>query len=535
MKLQTKILLTILPVVLTAIGVLGGLSIRRHRATLQDAVLQYLDGVVTTYVSQHIADQHRLLADHRLDAVPSYVTRYQDEAAASAADVELIWEGGIVVFSRAGDLLHANEEMAPLAGAPKWRRLVRQAAEADDRFSGRLTLNDGSSFLYSGKLFDPWQWAVVAVVQDAPFVAAARHTRNATLFVALISAAVLVACLTLVFQNLVKRPLVRMRQAADALAARQPVGPIGASSGDEIGQLARRFDSMAREVERSRQRLETWNEDLQEAVAAQTTALDDANARLAREIDEKTIMLSDLEVKNSELERFVYTVSHDLRSPIITIRGFLGVMAEDLERGSLGQVKDHMGRVDRAARTMQTLLDSLLELSRIGRVVNASEAVNLEALAADVVELLSQSIADRGVSVTIRPGLPTVRCDRQRVGEVLQNLVENAVKFMGDQPAPAVEIGARIRNGEPVIYVRDNGIGIAEGYREKIFDMFHQLDAGQPGTGVGLALVRRIVEHHGGSIWAASDGPGRGSTFFFTLGAAAAAAPTDPEEDTHER
>ena len=120
------------------------------------------------------------------------------------------------------------------------------------------------------------------------------------------------------------------------------------------------------------------------------------------------------------------------------------------------------------------------------------------------------------VAVTIGPDLPVVHGDRARLVEVVQNLVDNAAKFMGDEQKPAIEIGAREDGGEPVFFVRDNGIGIAPRHQERVFRLFDKLEAGGEGTGVGLALVKRIVELHGGRIWVESDG-GAGSTFCFTL------------------
>jgi signal transduction histidine kinase len=166
---------------------------------------------------------------------------------------------------------------------------------------------------------------------------------------------------------------------------------------------------------------------------------------------------------------------------------------------------------------MQKLLEDLLELSRIGRVVNAPQAVPLGELAHETVGLLTGQLMERGVEVIIAADLPVVYGDRPRLLEVLQNLVENAVKYMGEQPRPRVEIGLRYHDDEPVFFVRDNGIGIEPRYHERVFDLFARLDQKSTGAGVGLAIVKRIVEVHGGRIWVESEGGGRGSTFCFVL------------------
>jgi signal transduction histidine kinase len=170
-----------------------------------------------------------------------------------------------------------------------------------------------------------------------------------------------------------------------------------------------------------------------------------------------------------------------------------------------------------AAVTMQRLLDALLELSRIGRVVHPLTEIPLRALVHEAVTLVGGQIAARGVQVQIAPDLPVVMGDRPRLLEVLQNLVDNAVKFLGTQPTPRIEIGWRQTAHDTVYYVRDNGMGIDPRYHETIFGLFERLEAEGDGTGIGLALVKRIVEVHGGCIWVESAGQGWGSTFCFTL------------------
>ena len=232
---------------------------------------------------------------------------------------------------------------------------------------------------------------------------------------------------------------------------------------------------------------------------------------------ERQTLIQRLEGQNAELERFTYTVSHDLKSPLVTIQGFLGLLEQDVHAGDIERVEDDVARITAAVKTMRCLLDDLLELSRIGRVINEPQEVSLSDLATEAVELVAGSIAERGVEVAIDSEMPTVRVDRVRMLEVLQNLVENAVKFMGDQATPHIEIGAA-RNGAAVsCHVRDNGAGIEREYLDQVFGLFNRLDHGVDGTGVGLALAKRIVEVHGGHIWVESEGLGHGSTFRFTL------------------
>ena len=239
---------------------------------------------------------------------------------------------------------------------------------------------------------------------------------------------------------------------------------------------------------------------------------------------EREALIRELEAKNAELERFAYTVSHDLKSPLITIRGFLSFVEQDAEAGNMERVRADLGRIRDAVDKMQRLLSELLELSRIGRVVNPPQTIAFATLAQDAVALVAGRLRQRGVGVAVAEGLPTVWGDRARLVEVLQNLVDNAAKFMGDQKHPRVEIGMREQAGERVFFVRDNGIGIDPRFRERVFGLFEKLDPDSEGSGVGLALIKRIVDQHHGRVWVESEGKGKGTTVCFTLPDAAASA-----------
>ena len=226
---------------------------------------------------------------------------------------------------------------------------------------------------------------------------------------------------------------------------------------------------------------------------------------------------SEIEARNAELERFTYTVSHDLKSPLITIRSYADFIVRDSAAGRLDRLGRDAGRIVEATTRMRQLLDDLLELSRIGRVANPPEEVAFGALAGEAAELVKGRLEAANVEVRIAPDLPLVRADRARLIEVLQNLIDNAAKFMGDQEHPRIDVGC-VHGKDRVFFVEDNGIGIEERYHEKVFGLFEKLDPSAGGTGIGLALAKRIVEAHGGRIWVESEGPGQGTRFCFTLG-----------------
>jgi len=253
--------------------------------------------------------------------------------------------------------------------------------------------------------------------------------------------------------------------------------------------------------------------------ALQTMTEQIANAiENARLFTERTNLVNELEGRNAELERFTYTVSHDLKSPLVTIRGFLGYLHHDAKTNDMTRFERDLTRIANAADRMQSLLNDLLELSRIGRIVNPPENIAFEKIVKETLEFIAGTIEESRAQVYIQDDLPVVYGDRLRLMEVVQNLISNAIKFRKDRSEPRIDIGTSGSDpdGKAILFIRDNGIGIDPQYHERVFGLFNRLNPEIDGTGIGLALVRRIVEVHGGKVWVESQ-LGKGSTFFFTL------------------
>ena len=239
--------------------------------------------------------------------------------------------------------------------------------------------------------------------------------------------------------------------------------------------------------------------------------------QLQRELAERRLLIEELENKNAELERFTYTVSHDLKSPLVTINGFLGFLEQSAASGDMERFRRDKKRIEGAVSRMQAMLGELLELSRLGRIINEPASILFGDLTRETLELVRGRVDERGVVVYIQPDLPSVRVDKPRLIEVMQNLLDNAAKYMGAQAKPHIEVGHHgVEDGKPIFFVRDNGMGISPEHHERIFGLFNKLDPASEGTGIGLALVKRIVELHEGRIWVESEA-GHGSTFYFTL------------------
>jgi len=236
-----------------------------------------------------------------------------------------------------------------------------------------------------------------------------------------------------------------------------------------------------------------------------------------RDISERKQTEEDIKKKNAEIEQFIYTVSHDLRSPLVTVKTFLGYLAQDIAADEGEQIAKDIEFIDSATTRMEALLNELLEMSRIGRAVNPHETVAFLEIVSEAQDALAGQITSGQVDIRVSTTDPTLCGDRRRLLQVWQNLLDNSLKYMGDQTQPLIEFGVGHRGGETVFTVCDNGIGIAPEYHEKVFGIFEQLDRRKDGVGMGLTMVKRIVEMYDGRIWVESRGEGAGACFNFTL------------------
>ncbi|HZO96231.1 MAG TPA: CHASE3 domain-containing protein [Gaiellaceae bacterium] len=280
------------------------------------------------------------------------------------------------------------------------------------------------------------------------------------------------------FARAVVAPVRRLARAAGRLGAGDLSTRVSEAGAAEIGELARAFNRMAASLERTR---------------------------------------SELEHQNAELDAFTYSVSHDLRAPLRAIDGFSRLLEEDYADALPPEGRRYLGLVGRNTQQMGQLIDGLLAFSRLSKQQLGKRAVDMGALAEEVLAELGGD--DRpGLRVTVGP-LPPARGDPVLLRQVLANLLSNAYKYTGGKEAATIEVGAYEEAGETVYFVRDDGVGFDMRYANKLFQVFQRLHRAEDyeGTGLGLALVARIVRRHGGRVWADAK-PGEGATFFFTLG-----------------
>jgi light-regulated signal transduction histidine kinase (bacteriophytochrome) len=255
------------------------------------------------------------------------------------------------------------------------------------------------------------------------------------------------------------------------------------------------------ERRRAEEQLRSLNATLEERVAERTAAAEQRAAELKR--------------SNEELERFAYVASHDLQEPLRAVASYTQLLRQQLGDKLDADTELYLSHVLAGAARMRALINDLLDYSRVGRSALERQLVDSAAVLDGALADLAPAMAESGAKIT-RGQLPQVAADPAQLGQLLRNLIVNAIRFRGDDP-PVVDVRAERVGDYWQFAVRDNGIGIDPRHHERIFVLFQRLHGRErPGTGIGLAICRKIVDRHGGRIWVESE-PGKGATFFFTI------------------
>lgn len=227
--------------------------------------------------------------------------------------------------------------------------------------------------------------------------------------------------------------------------------------------------------------------------------------------------MEELSKINTELERFSYTVSHDLRSPLVTIQGFLSLLRDDIRSGNHEVVEENMRRIEDATEKMHQLIEGLLSYSRISKQENYFQELPMSKLAQEASNLLFGISQMKKCKIKIQPDMGIELVDKTQIRELFQNLIENAIKFSETKKDNTVEIFSRQEKGKRTYCIQDHGIGIDDEHKDKIFELFSRFNTDASGNGLGLALVKHIIDEHHGKIWVESEGKNKGSVFCFTL------------------
>ena len=321
-------------------------------------------------------------------------------------------------------------------------------------------------------------------ITDDALTSATIESRNLGIGIA-ITGMIIIAVVGLAVGMLLTRRLATVTAVANRFAHGEMTARTRIDGKDEIGELGTTFDKMAENLQKMREEAEA--------------------------------LIGELSSKNSQLERFTYTVSHDLKTPLVTVRGFAGMLEKDLAEGNTEGVKKDLQHILSGTGTMANLLEDLLKLSQIGLVVNKMDTISLSNLFEEASGDLHKLITETNAQINIQPDMPKVYVDRVRMYEVAMNLLQNALKFASHDESARIKVSARTINNSVECCVEDNGIGIDPEYHEQIFGLFNRLDQSYEGTGIGLSLVKSIVEAHQGGIRVESRGAKTGSKFYFTL------------------
>jgi len=317
--------------------------------------------------------------------------------------------------------------------------------------------------------------------------------------------------LSRILQGTISQPILALAETAKAVSTRQDYSVRAPKLGaDELGALTDAFNQMLGRIAEQKGELQRYAADLERRVEERTHELQERNESLRRNAAE-------LLAANTELDAFAYSVSHDLRAPLRSIDGFSQILLEDYSEKLDEAGRESLQRVHAASQRMGTLIDALLKLARVTRAEIRTEDVDLSGMAREIVADLQRTTPERQVEFEIAPGLKA-RGDTRLLRVALDNLLRNSWKYTAKQPAPRVEFRSADANGGRTFMVRDNGAGFDMKYADKLFGVFQRLHSAADfeGTGIGLATVRRIINRHGGRIWA-EGAVDQGATFYFTL------------------
>jgi len=396
-----------------------------------------------------------------------------------------------------------------------------------------LTGGRGTLIIEQVEIGEETWWVLLAMSLDS-VNEATRFVLRSNLLLAIAIMALAVGG-ALVLSRGISDPIVRLADAAKAFGAGHLDHPIDTRATGEVGVLARAFDEMIRELRASQEQLEDYSKGLETLVQERTAELAQANEalqdeiaerkraeeevrRLNEELEQRVIeRTTELRVANKELEGFAYSVAHELRSPLRGIDGFSLALLEDYADSLDADGRDGLQRVRAASQRMAQLIDDLLHLSRVTRREIHRETVDLSALAGKAVAELQMTQPERRVEFVIEEGL-VANADVHLLRVVLDHLLGNAWKFTASHSCARIEFGATQRDGETAYFVRDDGVGFDMVYVGKLFGAFQRLHAMTEfeGTGIGLAIVQRIIHRHGGQVWA-EGAVEQSATFYFTL------------------
>ncbi|HLF17935.1 MAG TPA: ATP-binding protein [Candidatus Omnitrophota bacterium] len=371
-------------------------------------------------------------------------------------------------------------------------RLKVNTPATQDCFTGKAAPSiykgyRGSKVLGVQKYLPDQDWCLISEIGITEAFESVNYLRSRTLFLIGI-VVVLILFFLRMMNHVFIDPIVDLRNAAGKVGRGDLGVKLPVPGKDELGELTQEFNQMTEHLKKDKEQLEQQKRDLEKV--------------------------------NKELDSFVYTASHDLRAPLRGIASFATFLEDDYREKLDGQGKDYVKEIREGAQRLSALIDDLLTLSQVSRIKNPYEQTDIKRVIEMVRQQLKFDIEDKNVEFKMADNLPVIACDPIKIKTVFLNLINNAIKFSGkdNKQRPKVEIGYNETSQDYRFFVKDNGIGIAPEFHEKVFDLFRKLHINKEyeGTGAGLSIVQRIIEDHGGRVWVESK-EGQGAAFYFTI------------------
>ena len=487
MKTYWKILLTVLPLVLFFLFLSVGTTY--HYST--KALTRLAETWLETRLSQAATiaeEQMAFLQRYGLETVPASIEKAKMDAGAAIASIEVGELGFVFVVSKTGVVaLHPEEHMQgqDVSGEAWFLEIVGGKREL-------IHWGPDNANMAMVAYFEPWEWFILAMSPEKEIYGVANKMKPYVIYMAILGSIAMSVALIFLTRRLTT-PLMLLTVGADRIGKGDLETRISIPGRDEFSHLANVFNQMATELQTT------------------LTTLQRSHQELERHVQERTAQLKAI---NKELKEFAYVVSHDLKAPLRAISQLTHWISDDYAPVLDREGKEMMDLILKRVKRMDGLIDGVLSYSRIGRIKEQVEILDLNQL---VDELIENAMPPPHIHIGIDGQLPVVPRDAIRMEQVFQNLIDNAIAYM-DKKEGVVMVGCVDEKNQWKFSVSDNGPGIDKQYHEKIFQLFQTLAPRDEheSSGVGLTLVKKIIEQYNGSIWVTSE-PGKGSTFYFTL------------------